>query len=433
MTISSFFKRELLINIGKTKGGTVTRKISNSDEKTIDFIDLLFQAIAKDNSISDIFFNLLMHLKIPLIKISMIDEMFFKNASHPARNTLNLLAWLGKGINEIEDPIYLKCEKVINQLNEDFDMDIISFQKAVDSLNEIINTEKSLSKENEQQTQKHVLQEHARKIVLEELRRYFKGKTLPKPAHPIVLRHWPTLMFHRYIRFGKGSEEWNETINLLRLLLKSIQPINNDDTWSSLKNNHMGIISTLKGTLQKSKQSKESINRSIEGLGTCYKEILDTYKSSDSNIDIEDNVSNTDSDNPFSYESIMTKSNQDMFEAQKEDEIKLLSAREKISKLPKEVQVGSWFEIYTGKDSVIRRLKLSIILSDDATLIFVNSMGKKVMEKDAEIFTNELADKKSNLIADHSIFDYALSSVINSLSFSKAPKKHTISKSFAEL
>ena len=93
-------------------------------------------------------------------------------------------------------------------------------------------------------------------------------------------------------------------------------------------------------------------------------------------------------------------------------------ASEKISQLPHEVRPGVWFEIFTGENNSVRRLKLSIIIMEEAQLVFVDRLGIKVLTKDAEEFAAELADHGSHIIAANSVFDHALSHVINSLAAS---------------
>ena len=90
-------------------------------------------------------------------------------------------------------------------------------------------------------------------------------------------------------------------------------------------------------------------------------------------------------------------------------------AREKIARLPSDLHPGVWFEIFNGKDKPIRRLKLSVILTEVAKLIFVDCHGVKVIEKDAGDFANELENNRSRLLADHSTFEHALGTVIHKL------------------
>ena len=91
-------------------------------------------------------------------------------------------------------------------------------------------------------------------------------------------------------------------------------------------------------------------------------------------------------------------------------------AKDKIENMPEHIKPGNWFEVYINETQSIRRLKLSVILTDSAKLIFVDRMGIKVAEKDAVEFSKEIKYKQSQLLADHSIFNHALSNVIMSLS-----------------
>jgi hypothetical protein len=88
-------------------------------------------------------------------------------------------------------------------------------------------------------------------------------------------------------------------------------------------------------------------------------------------------------------------------------------AQEKLGQLPSMVHPGVWFEIYNGDDKAVRRLKLSVILTGIAKLVFVDRKGIKVIEKDAADFAAELTSEKSRFIADHSTFEHALGQVIH--------------------
>ena len=62
-----------------------------------------------------------------------------------------------------------------------------------------------------------------------------------------------------------------------------------------------------------------------------------------------------------------------------------------------------------------RRLKLSIILIEEALLVFVDHDGNRVTEREADVFADELESGKSNLIMNHSVFDSAMSSVFETI------------------
>ena len=155
----------------------------------------------------------------------MSDTTMFDDENHPARATVDLLTTAGKGINSEEDRLYNELETIVDEILEEFDIDIRAFEKAVEELEEIIRKEQALSDETEKQQQKRILQEHARHIVITQLKMISCNKKIPNAVRPLVLKHWSTLMLNRYIRHGRDSQQWMQSVLLLKLLLKCMQPI----------------------------------------------------------------------------------------------------------------------------------------------------------------------------------------------------------------
>ncbi|RKZ56493.1 MAG: hypothetical protein DRQ44_16665, partial [Gammaproteobacteria bacterium] len=85
-------KQAVMSSIAKSSGGAVTKRINQIAEKTIDFIELIFDAIIDDKEISDTIKTLLLRLQIPIIKASMSDREFFIYDDHPARILLDTIA-----------------------------------------------------------------------------------------------------------------------------------------------------------------------------------------------------------------------------------------------------------------------------------------------------------------------------------------------------
>ena len=257
----------------------------------------------------------------------------------------------------------------------------------------------------------------------------------PSAVRPLILKHWSTLMFHRYIRNGRDSLLWKEACNVLILLINSIQPLNSSLSWQSLKHNHLGLIDTLKDYLNETKFSNEDIHTSLKNLKSTYNLLIENSKYNPDNaeegsiaesepdiFDITDEEITLEScacDSEF-LESAISNSgefsdeNKTPSPVDNESEI----SRAKIANLPRDVRPGVWFEIFNGDNRSVRRLKLSVIIMEEAKLIFVDRLGKKVIEKDAAIFTEEIMNGQSKVIADHSAFDNALSKVITSLAAS---------------
>jgi len=394
------FKRALMIDMGSRHGGTLTRRVNQIDEKTIDFIEMLFEVILEDSSISEPVTNLLLRLQIPVIKIAMLDQQLFSSSEHPARQVLNLIARVGRGIDERTDEIYGRLEHIIDHLLEEFDVDIISFQLAVDQLNKLIQGEQRITEENEKHTRKQVLQQHARQTVLTELQHLMASRILPKAVYPLVLKHWSTLMFHRYIRHGKASEEWNQAVSLLKQLLNSLQTIGGKSQWSQLSASRFTLITNIKEALYDTHQDKVNIDQALDALATTYEQMLEHSVFGPDDSDTFDALPDVEVE-PMTVSPLEQQQKQ---------------AREKIARLPGEVRPGAWFLVFDGPERPRRHLKLSVILMAEAKLIFVDRLGIKVLEKDAATFAEDLQSGRSAAIAEHPLFDHALDQVIGNLS-----------------
>lgn len=399
------FKKALLNSMAKLGNTAMTKSVNQIDGRTVDFVEMIFGAFLRDKNISDTIKSLLLRLQIPVIKIALLDMKFFHNDKHPARHVLDSIAHLGIGIEDTDNTLYKTIEMILDQLINTFDQNIVSFHTSLKALERLGSNEKLSQEKNEQETRQQILKEHARQIILAELQFHLKGKTLPKTSQQLVLRNWSTLMFHRYARHGKQSDEWNESIDVLKLLTNTLQPPKSRGEYLSLKDNHMALVHTIDGMLNETKQKKELIHNAIHSLKLTYQNLLETseFKS----IAYSDGVNKS---KPLDAEY-----KPDNNAGPSPIEIAIAEAQKKIAQLPEIVKPGVWFEIFVADDKPVRRLKLSVIVQEDAKLVFVDRLGVKVMEKDAVEFATEIDIGQSHILADHSIFDHALTNVISSL------------------
>ena len=99
-------KQELITDISKQHGGIVDKQVNLLDERSIDFVGMMFTAISDDDTVSEIMTNLIYQLQIPVMKVAMLDRSLFEEERHPARATVDLLTEAGKGINIKQDHLY---------------------------------------------------------------------------------------------------------------------------------------------------------------------------------------------------------------------------------------------------------------------------------------------------------------------------------------
>lgn len=415
----SIINRALLSNINAGNGGLITKQVNQVDEKTIEVIELLFNEILTDKSITTAVRTLILRLQIPIIKVSILDQEFFNNPEHPARSFLNMLSFVGIGITEDDDEFLSRIEIIIDTLLNEYEQDSISFQQALDSLNKLFDKEQGVCQKKEDHTQKRILQEHARKIVLQELQLYAHGKIINKKSEPLVLKLWPTRMYQQYIHHGKDSEQWLNSVNTLRLIINSIQIPTSQKELQYLVTNQDVLLQKVQDELYESNQDMDSVNLAIYTLSESYIETINHVVIDDP----EENNFDTFSLETFSGTiSDIQNINAGLSAANSDIDLSsnmpsaIKDNREQLQLLSSDIKPGLWFELYDGADKPIRRLKLSVIIMEEAQLVFVNRQGVKIMEKSAMEFAEELEKNQSKIIADHSVFDQALNNVISALS-----------------
>ena len=400
------FKTSLLNSMAKMSNIAIPKSMNQIDGRTIDFVEMIFGAFLRDQNISDVIKGLLLRLQIPVIKTSLIDHNFFYDNKHPARTLLDTIAHLGIGIEEENNTVYQTINLILDQLLRSFDKNTVSFRTALTSLQRLKTIEHKKLKQNEDVTRGQIVKEHARQLVLSELQYHTMNIKLAKPIQPLLLNNWSTYMFGCYLKFGKSSYEWQESIDILKIITKSLTPVQNRDEWTSLKNSYQEIVSTVRSKLATTKQNKEKSYIATANLQKYYEKTINKSEffeekalAEEVKISLKDSVyADKSQDKPSPVEKIEQ------------------SSKDIIAELPEYVKSGVWFKIYTGEDTPPRRLKLSIITHENARLIFVDRKGTMVIEKDASRFTNELLNNQSHLLEDHSVFDHALSQVISHIS-----------------
>jgi len=204
-----------------------------------------------------------------------MDKNLFANTRHPARNVLDTIAHLGIGMDDKDNTLFKTIGLVIEQLNTTFEQNISSFNTALIALNRLKTIEKNKSDEKEAETRKQFLKEHARQIILTELKKQTKNKTLPTALKPLILKHWSNLMLNIYIKFGTESEHWEHAVSTLKDIIDSLQPPESKIQWLLIKNTSTELINTIREQLYNTKQDKPSVDKSLHALQLAHKKIID--------------------------------------------------------------------------------------------------------------------------------------------------------------
>ena len=263
LNTSEEIKRSLMDDIGNANSDGIAKEVSVLDERNIDFVGMLFNAISGDRNISEVISELVALLHVPVIKVALDDEKLFQDEAHPTRKVLNLLPKAGQGVTDTKDKLYGKIEHVVKDILAEHDVDVDSFYNAVDALHKIIHVEEQASANNESEEKRCIIKEHARIVVVAELRKYSIGKRIPKDVQPLILKHWPTLMVNRYIMHGNESESWTQSSMLCKLIFELLQPVKHKFQLEQLSNQYEALIEVVSDELHETKQDRITINAQL--------------------------------------------------------------------------------------------------------------------------------------------------------------------------
>lgn len=414
------FKRDIsyLINSTTADGD---RKLSSLDEKVIDFVEMLFNYLIDNSHASIVINGLLLRLQIPVIKTALIDEQLFFDQQHPVRLFMDLLLWAGRGVNAEDDLVYIKLKQITNQLLREFDTNVEAFKTAAEQTRMLIKSEDAQHMENEELLMKKAFKDQAKQVVLSLLRSHFKPAHVPQVLHPFILKNLSTLSYKAYMD-NSTEQEWAITTNILKLTLRSLNSIESQNDWHGVNQQFRPILALLKEKLKASKQRPEEVEASLEMLEKIYVERL---QQSEYKIEAllkvkyagpvaDEKLANALLDDDFEHNPVYSRM---PGQAGKVTEDKASWAnQEAVQNLPECVKPGAWFKVYERDGAPTQVLKLSVLLLEQARLIFVDRHGSKRAEKTAQQFALELNEHKSRPIGDASAFNNALDGLAQRLS-----------------
>lgn len=326
----------------------------------------------------------------------------------------------------------------MRKLLTDYNEDVVAFSVALEELNALTEEIYRKARVAEMASQKAVKMAHAKNMVLQEIRKVTLGKELPLGVRTLVLKIWPSMMFNHYLKQGKANDEWVELLMILQKIIESVQPVSTLQALEELGLTHQDIIEATRSKLKGCKKKQAVLDQALADLQATYDELM-------ANTDLPDEAAvETPAEAPdtSTAESVtQQKTPEETAEAsestagagdseleidqaaaqqapEQEAESELTPeqvARQKVSRLPSGVSPGAWFIVYNGEDKPVRRLKLAVIMMQEAVLVFVDHLGNVVIEKDAEVFAEEIEKGLSGLIMQHSVFDHALSNALQSI------------------
>ena len=206
--------------------------LTGLDAGTIDLVAMLFDFVFDDDSIPAAVKARLGRLQIPVLKVALLDRMFFSSTSHPARRLVDLLAQASigsDGRDETDSGALALVDNVVACVLEEFDTDLELFEKLVARVNAFIvqqgRAEAEVVERSARLIEARERDEIARTVAGEEVARRLQVRIwAPPPVRAMLLGTWIRALAAVHLAEGEASPAWQELLHAMDDLLWSVEP-----------------------------------------------------------------------------------------------------------------------------------------------------------------------------------------------------------------
>lgn len=378
----------------------------------------VFADLLEDDALPPPGRRLLSRVRAPVFKSALLDESFFDEADHPARQLVNELAILGAYMDDEDDPLYAELLDLVEQFVTEFEED----PTVIDLVNEQIKIIRD--RRTRELDRKKTVARIRRRAILE-LRQQVQDKYLPEAAKPFLQQVWGPSVCLRELRHGADSRDYLEGLRDLRRIVDALQPVPADtslqerrDQVDAVKDLADRCLREIRLPLSRAERLRRGLLQGLEWATETRPEdaandrnfhFSEEWAAEAVNDDATDGTRAADAPAPGSGV------------PEPEPESPAPSAPEgTLSELTPDVQdfledicrPTSWFRVSLGEDGGTRWLKVVEYDRDDSRVIFGNRRGETVLERDALDLARDLQSGASKPVHDIPGFDNRLGRII---------------------
>ncbi|MBH3427171.1 DUF1631 domain-containing protein [Pseudomonas alkylphenolica] len=393
---------EQLLTRVSMKSGTY-RKVEVVDEDVINLIAMLFEFILADRNLPLSLRSLIGRLQIPMLKVAVLDKRFFSRSGHPARRLLNEIASAAMGWGSREDyqrdALYLRVEKIVQRLLNDFDDDPTIFSELLADFLAFSSDERRRSELLEQRTRdaeegraRTLL---ARQRVQQELNRRVLGKSLPRFVVRMLEEAWSQVLLLACLKHGDTSVQWLDALGAMDELLWSVEHHSEPQAQQRLLAVGPGLLKVLREGLASAAFDPFATGEFFAELEALHVQAFDNRFDGDAaeRVLVLDEI-------------VLTGPEQDT----PEHSTPRLAEDDPALQQVQRLRIGHWIEWMD--DGEAQRCKLIAQIDSTDSFIFVNRTGLKVREYSRMALAVALRRGEVRQLDDALLFDRALDSVV---------------------
>lgn len=239
------------------------------DTQIIDIVSMLFEFFLEDDALPDPVKVLIGRLQIPILKTAILDNSFFDQKKHPARQLLDSISSASLGWSretEQEKLLIEKIESVVNYILTEFDDNINVFNLALSDFIRFLELE---SEKIEQTDQAIIKQELERDHAINEAQnaatalivKVSNNRDLNAKVIDFLDTVWNSVLFHTCLSLGKESSHWNNIRRVTSALIWTLTPKFSEEERIKILRTLPALLRALSKGMELVKIGTESQNR----------------------------------------------------------------------------------------------------------------------------------------------------------------------------
>ncbi|MDO3722977.1 DUF1631 domain-containing protein [Marinobacter sp. chi1] len=384
--------------------------LNEADEDLINLVSMLFEFILDDYNLSAPVQVLISRLQIPILKVVLKDKDFFNRSTHPARRLLNSLARSGIGWSSSDekarDKLYNQIHNTVQRILNEFDGDISLFEtlnQEFDAFLEKENRRASLVEQRTRESERgRIKSQKAQETVDHLLKEKVARYKLPYTINNILMNGWSRVLFLAYLR-DDAEHRWKDRVRVVDDLIWCLHPHQGEherDQWVRL------VPKLLKEIRSGLEEVSYNSSRLDDMMGQIKVELTDAFRA---NGTIETRQESPARQNQASLSTEALQHTAANHQAELED----ATVAEYITQIDN-LSIGNWVEFRLVNGASFR-CKLSAVIEDADSFVFVNRMGLKVIEKNRIELAHEMRRGRLKLLEQGALVDRALNAVVGNL------------------
>ncbi|GGY69138.1 DUF1631 domain-containing protein [Marinobacter zhanjiangensis] len=377
--------------------------LQEMDEDLINLVAMLFEFILDDYNLSAPIQVLISRLQIPILKVVIKDKSFFSRANHPARKLLNSLARAGIGWSNADeksrDKLYEQIHNIVARILDEFDGDVQLFETLGEEFDQFLTRENRKASLVEQRTREsergRIKSQKAQDTVDRLLKEKLARRPVPPAIHDILVNGWSRVMFLAYLR-NDVEHRWEQSVRVVDDLIWCLHPHLDDDERDQWVRVVPRLLKALRAGLEEVSYNSSRLD---EMMAQLKHELTEAFR----------NLALAEAREPDDLEP-----EQPLPEDTMEPEEPLEAGVAEYLPEIDAINVGQWVEFRLVNGSSFR-CKLSAIIDEADSFVFVNRMGLKVIEKTRVDLAHEMQRGRLTVLEQGALIDRALDAVVGTL------------------